>query len=99
MVTIWVVVWLTSILYFPMTIGFIIIPIDELIFFRGVAQPPTSHGGSPNELTGWFMMVVWKNAMKIDDDWGYPHFRKPPYVIIYPVVRRELRSDWGIHIP
>ena len=25
--------------YFPITIGLLIIPIDELIFFRGVAQP------------------------------------------------------------
>jgi len=32
------VVW--NILYFPY-IGNVIIPIDELIFFRGVAQPPT----------------------------------------------------------
>ena len=31
----WLVVWLPSI-KFPMTIGFLIIPIDELIFFRGV---------------------------------------------------------------
>ena len=29
-------------LNFPRNIGFLIIPIDELIFFRGVAQPPTS---------------------------------------------------------
>ena len=29
--------------YFPMTIGNFIIPMDELIFFRGVAQPPTSY--------------------------------------------------------
>ena len=28
--------------YVPMTIGNVIIPIDELIFFTGVAQPPTS---------------------------------------------------------
>ena len=28
--------------YFPINIGLLIIPIDELIFFRGVAQPPTS---------------------------------------------------------
>ena len=28
--------------YFPRNIGLLIIPIDELIFFRGVAQPPTS---------------------------------------------------------
>ena len=27
--------------YFPINIGNVIIPIDELIFFRGVAQPPT----------------------------------------------------------
>ena len=28
--------------YFPINIGNLIIPIDEVIFFRGVAQPPTS---------------------------------------------------------
>ena len=33
--------WLPSILNFPMTIGLLIIPIDEVIIFRGVAQPPT----------------------------------------------------------
>ena len=26
----------------PLILGFLIIPIDEIIFFRGVAQPPTS---------------------------------------------------------
>ena len=36
----WLVVW--NIFYFPRNIGFLIIPSDELIFFRGVAQPPTS---------------------------------------------------------
>ena len=25
---------------------------------------------------GWFMM---ENPIKMDDDWGYPYFRKPPY--------------------
>ena len=29
--------------YFPINIGFLIIPIDEVIFFRGVAHPPTSY--------------------------------------------------------
>ena len=24
----------------------------------------------------WFMM---ENPIKMDDDWGYPYFRKPPY--------------------
>ena len=36
----WLVVWLPSIL-FSHSVGLLIIPIDELIFFRGVAQPPT----------------------------------------------------------
>ena len=31
---------LDAIFYFPINIGFLIIPIDELIFSRGVAQPP-----------------------------------------------------------
>ena len=35
----WLVV--RNIFYFPINIGLLIIPIDELIFFRGVAQPPT----------------------------------------------------------
>ena len=36
--------WLPSIWHFPITIGLgTIIPIDEVIFFRGVAQPPTSY--------------------------------------------------------
>ena len=25
---------------------------------------------------GWFTM---ENPTKMDDDWGYPYFRKPPY--------------------
>ena len=33
---------LVAISYFRRNIGLLIIPIDELIFFRGVAQPPTS---------------------------------------------------------
>ena len=33
--------------------------------------------GEPNN--GWFMM---ENPIQMDDDLGYPHFRKPPYVLI-----------------
>ena len=39
--TIWLVVWNINFI-FPY-IGLLIIPTDELIFFRGVAQPPTSY--------------------------------------------------------
>ena len=34
---------LVAILYFPLNIGNVIIPIDEIVFFRGVAQTPTSY--------------------------------------------------------
>ena len=43
----WLVVWLPSILFSHIYWVNVIIPIDELIFFRGVAlQPPTSHGNT-----------------------------------------------------
>ena len=38
----WLVVWLTSTIFSQKYWECLIIPIDELIFFRGVAQPPTS---------------------------------------------------------
>ena len=28
-------------------------------------------------IAGWF---VRENPIQMDDDWGYPHFRKPPYL-------------------
>ena len=37
----WLVVWNMFFLTFPY-IGNVIVPTDELIFFRGVGQPPTS---------------------------------------------------------
>ena len=38
---------LVAIFYFPINIGFLIIPIDKLIFFRGFfPQPPTSYRSS-----------------------------------------------------
>ena len=35
--------WNMTFDYFPMIIGNFIIPIDELIFFRGVGIPPTRY--------------------------------------------------------
>ena len=38
-----------------------------------------SHGGNP-KLAGWFILENPKQKwMKMDENWGYPHFRKPPY--------------------
>ena len=34
-----------------------------------------SLGGTP--IAGWF--ISWKTPNKMDDDWGYPHFGKPPF--------------------
>ena len=39
-------------LNFPILIGFLIIPIDKVIFFRGVAQPPTSFRMKPPSFRG-----------------------------------------------
>ena len=49
---IWLVVWLPC-LAFSHSVGFLIIPIDELIFSRGVAQPPTRYF-----LYGGFQLVM-----------------------------------------
>ena len=31
------------------------------------------------------MVYVWENPIKMDDNWGYPNFRKPPY-ILHPLI-------------
>ena len=36
------------------------------------------NGSTP--IAGWFIM---DHPTKMDDDWGYPHFKKPPYIYIY----------------
>ena len=43
---------LVAIFYVPRNIGNFIIPIDELIFFRGVAQPPTRNDD-------YSSMIIW----------------------------------------
>ena len=70
--------------YFPRNIGNVIIPIDELIFFRGVAQPPTrkcwsmvktswiflaATGGDFTLKTSW-LDLAWFNPCFT---WGYHH--------------------------
>ena len=45
---------------------------------------PYSYGGFLQWGTrdGLFIM---ENLIKIDDEMGYPHFRKPPYVILWEI--------------
>ena len=43
---------LVAIFYCPINLGNLIIPIDELIFFRGVAQPPTRY-----LMTSWAVRI------------------------------------------
>ena len=40
---------------------------------------------------GW---LVRENPMKMDDDWGYPYFRKPPYSKFY---LNNNTSIWNIN--
>ena len=59
------VVWLPFFI-FPY-IGCLIIPIDELIFFRGVAQPPTSHCcWTPCCYLMLFVVTLW---LQMIDSW------------------------------
>ena len=46
--------------YFPMYIGFLIMPIDELIFFRGLAQPPTSFHNQGPCFVEWWIKLQFK---------------------------------------
>jgi hypothetical protein len=50
------------------------IPIVDVIWgFPQMGMP-----GYPNSWMVYFM----ENPIKMNDDWGYPHFRKPPYDVI-----------------
>ena len=37
-----------------------------------------SHGGIP--IAGWSVWFRTEKPTKLDEDWGYPYFRKPPYI-------------------
>ena len=63
---IWLVVWNMTGLFYPY-IGNVIIPTDELIFFRGVGTPPTSYE-YPN-----YVMFQHQNGSTIPNDKNH-HF-------------------------
>ena len=57
--------------------------------------------GYPNS----WMVHTGKSQCKIDDDWGYPHFAKPPsisdenisqlvYLVVHPTNRKWVSSPW-----
>ena len=55
--------WLVAINFiFPLILGIIIIPIDELIFFRGVAQPPTRY--STTVFHGKFLGILQQTRLE-----------------------------------
>ena len=37
-----------------------------------------SHGGTP--IAGWFVREI---PAKMDENWGYPYFRTPPFMRFY----------------
>ena len=43
---------------------------DDYVIGRGIFI----NGG-----TRKWMLYNWTSQSKMDDNWGYPHFRKPPY--------------------
>jgi hypothetical protein len=47
--------------------------------------------GDPLKMDGLFH---GKSKSKIDDDWGYPHFRKHSYIIIY-IYATQLHTQLG----
>ena len=42
-------------------------------------------GGGPGAFHSWMVYFI-ENPIKMNDDWGYPHFRKPPYLLIYMLI-------------
>ena len=44
------------------------------------------NGGTP--IAG---LVIMENPIKMDDDWGYPYFRKPSYIFKYG---KQMETDW-----
>ena len=45
----------------------------------GALELSSSSWGYPARWIDWIVYFT-ENPMKMDDDWGYPHFRKPPFL-------------------
>ena len=56
-----------------------------------MVQKPTMELSTGDTLFLW--MVDGKTRSKMDDDWGYPQFRKPPF--IYPLVNCYIAMEHG----
>ena len=41
--------------------------------------------------------LYWKEPMKVDDDWGYPYFRKPPFWIQVCICPRNFSAMHFLH--
>ena len=75
---------LVAIFYFPIQLGIIIIPMDELIFFRGVAQPPTRYLWSG---MGNLTNKVVRNSLSNRFSWGYERLIEWEYVMVRQFTR------------
>ena len=50
------------------------------------------NGGTP--IAGWF---IRENPTKMDYDWGYPYFRKPPLISIFSSGATLATEPWIIY--
>ena len=75
---------LVAIFYFPIYWVSVLIPIDEVIFFRGVAQPPTS-------------LILF--SIFIGMTWQFLTPWKPLENFCHPVATRHARSSLGSRSP
>ena len=101
------VVWLPSIWHFPINIGFLIIPIDEVIFFRGVAKnhQPVQFEGKIYRRHTWWQSRRHSNSFQwwsesetglvLDRCIGHRHFRKNFVYCSYTMLSTRFRSTFS----
>ena len=53
-----------------------------------------SHGGIP--VAGWSVWFRTEKPTKLDEDWGYPYFRKPPYIPGERTRIKQSQSRWHL---
>ena len=62
--------------FYPIHMPFQIPFTDDFPLRTFITWSSKKYRGTP--IAGWFLL--WKIPSNMDDNWGYPYFRKPPYV-------------------